>query len=417
MVIPRGATKARDRHRPPVMRIPGPSLPYSGTLRPMPRCANAFFAHLALFLVIVTSTVVRPGLALADPPGSTAVPVVVLAFDSSDAEEQADGLTGALRSRVRAAEGWSLVETTQSLGMLTAAFGCPARPTPECQQKIAEQIKAERYLFGFLSKGPGVGQVTAAVHLFQKGQSETVVKETYADNLKDPNDDALQKVASRLLERLSGSILGVLVVRAPSTVAAEVVVDGEKRVPIEKGSVRIELSAGTHSVEFAPSSGPSSKQNVIVSVGRETPVDFSIARAAPPAPAAVPEKSSTRKIVGGVTMGAGVALGVVAVIELLRYGDLQDQGDQRASELNKSDPSNGSRPCREYDAVCFRINKDSKVASGLAIGFGAGSVVAMGVGAYFLFTDPDGGGKNAAKTRVVPAVTPNSGSLMVVGAF
>jgi hypothetical protein len=54
---------------------------------------------------------------------------------------------------MRAAPGWSLTETTQSLGMLTAALRCPARPTLECQAKIGEQLKAERYIWGLLAKG------------------------------------------------------------------------------------------------------------------------------------------------------------------------------------------------------------------------------------------------------------------------
>src|SRR3712207_8186527 len=49
-----------------------------------------------------------------------ALPISVLTFDSDDAEEQAEGLTVALRSRIAHSQGWSLVETSQSLGMLAA---------------------------------------------------------------------------------------------------------------------------------------------------------------------------------------------------------------------------------------------------------------------------------------------------------
>ncbi len=378
-------------------------------------CGKTLVAHLALFVAVLVTSMALPRPAHADPAGASTVPLAVLAFDSSDAEEQADGLTGALRSRVRAADGWSLIETTQSLGMLTAAFACPARPTPECLLKIAEQIKAERYLFGFVTKGPTAGQVTAAVHLFQKGQPETIVKETFADNLKDSNDDAMQNVATRILGRFSSAALGVLVVRG-SNVPGEIILDGEKHVPLERGSVRVELSPGSHSVEFAPAGGPPSKQNAVVSTGRETVVDFTVAPRAVVPPAAANEKSPTRKIVGGVTMGAGLALGAIAVVELVRYFDFQEKGEQRAADLSKNDPSNGARPCREYDATCFRINKDSQLASGLALGLGAGSVVALSVGAYLFFTDSSSN-KSATKPRLVPTASANSGSLHVVGSF
>src|SRR4051794_1055170 len=186
-------------------------------------------------LVLLLAVLALPHVAHADQPGAHTVPVAVLAFDSEDAEEQADAITGAVRSRIRAAQGWSLIETTQSLGMMTAAFKCPSRPPPDCQQKIAEQIKAERYIFGFVAKGPTAGSVTAEIHLYQKGKADTVLKETYADNLKDSNDDTLRKIAARIVERLGGTAVGVIVVRS-SDQTGDVVVDGEKHVPLDKGT-------------------------------------------------------------------------------------------------------------------------------------------------------------------------------------
>jgi len=339
--------------------------------------------------------------ARADQPGAHTVPVAVLAFDSEDSEDQADALTGALRSRIRAAQGWSLIETTQSLGMMTAAFKCPARPTPECQQKIAEQIKAERYIFGFVAKGPANGQVTAEVHLYQKGKSDTVLKEAYADNLKDSNDDTLRKIAARIVDRLGGTAVGIIVVKSSES-SGEVVVDGEKHVPLEKGTARVELAAGSHSVEVASSSGATSKRNVMVTAGRETVVE--LAAVITPEPPKEASKSSARKIVGGVTMGAGAVLGAIAIVELVHYLDVQRKGDDRAAELDKNNRDDGAKPCREYDQKCRDIDRDSKLASGLAIGLGAGAAVALGVGAYIFFSDP-GGEKNAAhKTRLVPSV-------------
>ncbi|CAN5795791.1 hypothetical protein BH11MYX4_BH11MYX4_25800 [soil metagenome] len=376
-------------------------------------------ARLFSTFVVVASFLIGlalPRAARADQPGAHTVPVAVLAFDSEDAEDQADALTGALRSRIRAAQGWSLIETTQSLGMMTAAFKCPARPTPECQQKIAEQIKAERYIFGFVAKGPTSGQVTAEIHLYQKGKADTVLKEVDADNLKDANDDTLRKIAARIVERLGGTAVGVIVVKSSES-AGEVVVDGEKHVPLDKGTARIELAAGGHSVEVASASGSSSKRNIIVTAGRETVVEFTgtTATTEPPPPAG---KSNTRKIVGGATMGVGAVLGAVAVIELVRYLDQQSKGDDRRGELDKNDPINGGKNCVEYDTKCKEIDSASKVASGLAIGFGAGAAVALGVGAYIFFSDPGSGEKTAAtKTRLVPSLGAGSGSLTLVGSF
>jgi hypothetical protein len=379
------------------------------------RRGNAALARLALLLFAIVSVLALPRAGFADQPGAHTVPVAVLAFDSDDSDEQADAMTGALRSRIRAAQGWSLIETTQSLGMLTAVFKCTSHPSQECQQKIAEQIKAERYIFGFVAKGPISGQVTAEVHLYQKGKPDTVLKESYAENLKDANDDTLRKIAARIVERLGGTAMGVIVVRS-SDQTGEVVVDGEKHVPLDKGTARLELAAGGHSVEVAPTGGTSSKRNVIVTAGRDTVVEFtpsaSVASAAPPG------RSDTRKLIGGASMGAGAVLGTIAVLELVRYFDLQGDGEDRAAKLDKNDTNYGSKPCKDYDAQCNKIDKDSQLASGLAIGLGAASAVALGVGAYLFFSNPGSSEKSAGHTtRVVPSVSASSGSLAVIGSF
>src|ERR1700723_946621 len=72
----------------------------------------------------------------------------VLEIDSDDADDQAEALTGALRSRVRSAQGWSLPETSQSLRMLTAALRCPVRPDAPCLQRIGDHLKTDRFVWG-----------------------------------------------------------------------------------------------------------------------------------------------------------------------------------------------------------------------------------------------------------------------------
>ena len=372
-------------------------------------------------LLLVLGVVALPRLARADQPGAHTVPVAVLAFDSEDSEEQADAITGAVRSRIRAAQGWSLIETTQSLGMLTAALKCPTRPPPECQQKIAEQIKAERYIWGIVAKGPQAGQVTAEIHLYQKGKPDTVLRESYADNLKDSNDDTLRKIATRIVDRLGGTAVGVVIVHATEQ-TGDVVVDGDKRVPLEKGSARIELAAGGHSIEVAGAAGEPLKRNVLVTAGRETVVELT---APPPVvePPTEATKSKTRKIIGGVTMGAGVVLGAIAVYELVHYLGLQSDGKAYAATIPK-DPQ--GRACRDTgDLQCVTYDQDSKTASTLAWVLGGAGVAAIGVGAYLFFSDPGSSepNKTAGTTpakptaRIVPTAGPGSAGMTVLGTF
>lgn len=345
---------------------------------------------LALLLTLATMMIALPRVAHADPPGGHAVPVAVLALDSEDAEENAEALTQALKSKVRSAAGWSIIDTAQSLGMLTAALKCPARPTPECQQKIADQIKAERYIYGYVTKGPMQGQVTAEIHLFQKGKADTVVKESYSDNLKDGNDDTLKKIAGRVVERLGGAAVGVVIVRAPDQ-TGEVVVDGEKHVPLKDGAAKIELAGGGHAIELAPTNGPITKRNVLVTPGRETVVEFTSS------PHAVvpegPEKPfPTRKVVGGGVMAVGLGLGIASVVSLFGYLNALDKGKERADTI----PKQGERQCKEIDTIegpggkensCEGWDSKAKKNSAVAIVTGAAGGVALIVGAYLFFVE------------------------------
>ena len=383
---------------------------------------------LAIFMVAV---LLLPRSARADQSAAHSVSVAVLAFDSDDAEEQADALTGALRSRIRASQGWSLVETSQSLGMLTAALRCTGKPiAADCQQRISDQIKAERYIFGYVIKGPTAGQVTADVHLFQKGKPDTVKSITYADNLKDQNDEALRAVAQKVLDALGGNAVGTIVVRTGANDNGEVVVDGDKRVPLHNGVARVELSPGTHSVEVAIAGQPAQKRNVVVTAGKETPVALTSASAAKPEPARADKPFPTRKVVGGGLAAVGVAAGVVAVINFLAYQD----DESKADDLNRStNPAIAKLPPQKSaDDVCgkpggldpkaeiCKANDEAYRHSTTALIAAPIAGVFLLAGAYFLFTDGGSSDKEKAaskKPTFVPSVGTSSAGFILSGSF
>lgn len=383
---------------------------------------------LALALVVLAVILVPRG-ARADQSTAHSVSVAVLAFDSDDAEEQADALTGALRSRIRASQGWSLVETSQSLGMLTAALRCPGKPmTAECEQKIAEQIKSERYIFGYVTKGPQ-GQVTAEVHLYQKSKPDTKITEVYADNLKDQNDDTLRKIAQRVLERLGNSAVGTIVVKMGSE-NGELVVDGDKRVPLQNGTARLELAPGGHSVEVAITGQPVQKRNVLVTAGKETVVDLALASTGPSEPSKSDKPFPTRKVLGGGLAVLGVGAAVVAVVGGLGYQSATDEGERLNQTVTNPqeklpagqtpDEACGSPGGLSPSAAICKENDKANTGSTIFWVATPAAALLLVAGAYFLFTDGGAEKEKAAalkKTRLVPSVGHNSGGLFLSGSF
>lgn len=365
---------------------------------------------LLLLTVLTLAFFGRPTIARAEGTQATAVPVAVLAFDSEDAEENADGLTGAVKWKVRNSHAWTLLETNQSLGMLTAALRCPSRPTPECQQKIGEQIKQERYLWGFVSRA-GKSEVQAEVHLYQRGKPDTVATEKYSANLRDGNDDTLRKIAGLLVDKLAGTALGTLVVKAGS-LDGEIVIDGDKRFPLRGGTARIELSPDTHAVELSSPGVPASKKNVLLVAGRETTVDLSPAPTS--APGAAPEVQKpfpTRKVVGGVMMAAGVGLGIFAFERYSKWSSLNDEAnDTKLTQLIDDTRGEKRAACETTGSTAERVCTLSKQANtagitGIVVG-SVGGLLLVG-GAYVLFTGGDSkeSGKAASKKPIAPKAT------------
>lgn len=369
-----------------------------------------------LFLLLLTSVLwgfFLPRLARADQPGSHTTPIAVLTLDSEDSEEQAEALTGALRSRIRASQGWSLVETSQSLGMLTAALRCGPRPNEECQKRIGEQIKAERYLWGFVTKA-GPGQVSAEVHLYQKNRPDAVARETYADALKDGNEDSLRKIAQHVVDQLAASAFGVVMIKA-TDITGDVVVDGEKRVPIKNGSVRLELGPGPHAIELSAQGVPTSKRTVNVQPGEQTVLDLGAVAAAESTP------FPTRKVLAGGAFAAGLGFGILAYTQAVLHSELQDRVDGQSALV--SDTGGKRIPASEATGSnaeeVKRLNRKAVLASVVGVSAGVVSVLCLGAGTYLLVSDlrADDGAVAKRRTRVAPMVGVDTAGFLLTGSF
>ncbi|HKQ68854.1 MAG TPA: hypothetical protein VJT73_05920 [Polyangiaceae bacterium] len=146
---------------------------------------------------VVFSTALR-----AEAPGPQIAPLHVVAIQSDDVEEQADALTAALRNRVRAMRGYSLSDGDFALEVLTLGLKCGSVPDVACQAKIADQIHADRYIWGSVKAAASRYLVAAELHYWEKGRAPSRVDLTYSSNLATPGDEGLRIVVEGALARL-----------------------------------------------------------------------------------------------------------------------------------------------------------------------------------------------------------------------
>jgi hypothetical protein len=183
----------------------------------------------------------------ADPPGPNALPIHVVRIKTEDSDLQADALTTALRAEVRNLTGWSLGEGDSSLEVITLALRCPWPPDAACEMRIADEIKADRYIWGTVDeKG---GKSVGTLHLWQRDQGQTKVELSYAANLTEANDETLRGIVRESLATLTGGPpKGSVEVKADD-VNGQIFVDGKPAGSIRDGKATIFVPAGTHRIE------------------------------------------------------------------------------------------------------------------------------------------------------------------------
>lgn len=356
---------------------------------------------------------------VATPPAVSGQTIAVLGIDSDDVQDQADALADALKARARQAPGWQLMEKSPSLGSMTVSLKCAAKPDATCQTRIADALKTDRYVWGVMVKAGGGGQVNVELHLFRRGKPDFVIRETYSDTLKDQNDEKLRGLARRLFEELTGTSAGHVLVSA-GTGGGEVIVDGGRHVPLVGGKANIEVASGPHTLEvLVPGSTRRAKQ-VEVQNGAELRVDIDIDPVAEP-PGAPTKPFPTRTVVGGTLAVVGTALAVTSVVFGAKWIGLKGDESTLKAELERSkqlaQPNEavyrGGDPCTDPNlsvkGTSGLLTRDycdkssSAVASSaLAIGFGAGALVAGGIGVYLLTT--------SSSTEAGPSATPRHAS-------
>ncbi|HEY8040955.1 MAG TPA: hypothetical protein VIF15_14215 [Polyangiaceae bacterium] len=291
-----------------------------------------------------------PRAAHAEPPNAKATPVYVLSIFTDDADDQADALTQSLRSRVRQAQGWSLLETGQSFETLSIALKCPPRPDAPCLQRIADQLHADHYVWGTMARKKTAGEVEADLHLWTRGKPDVEATEGYSDNLKDASDESLRAIASRLFAKLTGSVAGGTLVVHAGTGGGAVLVDGAPKGTLENGVGRVNVPGGPHTVQVRVPGMDAQPQPATVPDGGEQELTFALTSSAPSGPEVTSHGSFPgRKVLEYSAIIAGGGLLVAGGVEAIAW-------------LNDSSSSSDSRhkvPSTINDVCATKINQDA----------------------------------------------------------
>jgi hypothetical protein len=375
----------------------------------------------ALFPSLLVSLLVLFAARSAQADGKSSA-VHVISLDSDDAtEDHADAFTAILKVRLRSTPGWQLAESNTTMATLGPALRCPAHPDPPCLQRIADQLKTDRYFWGKVSPGPQPHMVTAEIHLWIRGKAEQVLKETYSDNLKDQNDDSLKKVVNHIFDKLAGvSSDGIVNVKA-NVENGVVLVDGKETAKLDHGAATLTIPAGSHTITVESLEGTTSMttgaQPVTITAGGEISLAVELKPGAvitPITPEQPGKPAPVQKIVGISAMGVGAVLGIVGIIEGVVFLGKKSQNTDDVAKI----PNNVTDICgyqNLYRTECENL-KSAEMARTLGFVFGGVGVGLIAVGAVVFATAPS---HEAPKTgfRVLPKVGPTGGSVDLAFTF
>lgn len=271
--------------------------------------------------------VVSASSARAGEPGRNTLPIHVVAVASGDAEDQADALTKALRGAVRTAPGWSLGPGDFSLEVLTLANKCADPPDGTCQTRIADQLQADRFIWGTLSKKGGA--VRGTLHLWVRGKGTADVPLDYTANLTEANDEALVKFAESAVEKLTGGLPKGKVHVHTANVPGQVHVDGQPIMALNGGNANLLVVVGSHTISVkAPGFFDAQTQVVAKVVG--PPIDVVLTLV--PTQFA-PEPTNWKKVGAYAAVGAGVVAGIAGLVSSLQVNGIMNDPQYKAFRM------------------------------------------------------------------------------------
>ncbi len=317
--------------------------------------------------------------------------------------------------------------------VLVLSMKCADPPDATCQAKIADEIKVDRYIWGYLKKLKN-GNVGGELALWVRGKGTTKTPVEYSANLTEANDDSLKRVANEAFNKLTGgSPKGGIHVKAGAE-GGQLFIDGEPIGALNNGEATLQIPSGAHTLTVKAPGYDDSQTQVVIKPGKTSDVALTLVKA-------VPKSSTSGRAIAGIAMigggslvaGGGAVAGIIQVsknsqTEKLRgYSTLQKKdvngGDSSPCEFAAKHPSLNdgmnviTKP--QMDKIIAGCNTNSTLTTAQIILYPAGAVLA-GVGLYLLITAPSGKpAQSAAAPRwsFDPMLGPTGGKLDVTYRF
>lgn len=364
--------------------------PRSGPLTP----SFSPFARLACGALLGAGAwLVEPAAAEAAEPGPDTLPIHVIALQTTtDMDDQAESLTKALRSAIRAMPGWSLGEGDNALEVLVLKLQCTEPPDATCQSRIGDVIKSDRYVWGILNKKNGSENVVGELNFWVRGQGTNKHAVEYSANLTEPNDEALKKVATDAIVGLTGGPpKGQLHVKA-GTVSGQVFVDGQPLGPLTNGEGTFAVPSGQRKITIKAAGFADAETTTVVKPTGTVDVALN------PQPLGENKPLDFRKVGGFIGIGAGALLIGLGAVSSIQVNDAQQiLGTGPDSPGYRGDVAEGSDLCSgEYksrttgemittDKVAMDACSKSVFVPLQFVFYGLGALVG-GTGVYLLMT-------------------------------
>ncbi|HVY44644.1 MAG TPA: PEGA domain-containing protein [Minicystis sp.] len=375
-------------------------------------------------MAIAAAACLAPAVARAAPSGPDTLPLNVVAVEGNDAEDQAEALTKALRNAVREMHGWSLTGGDYSMEVLVLSMKCSDPPDAACQAKIADEIKVDRYIWGWIKKkGPNVAGELA---FWVRGKGTTRIPIEYSANLTEPNDEALKKVAMDAVVQLTGGApKGGVHVKA-GNVGGQLFIDNNPVGALVGGEATMQIPSGLHTITVKAPGYDDAQTQISVKPNATTEATLTLIKAT--------QKTgmSGRAIAGWSLLGGGIALaaggGVVGGVQLATNSSANNgaYGKVRDATPSGQNPCDFAKTAQAKTAVgpsvagqaVNQCSTNSLLSTLQIILYPAGAVVG-GVGIYLLVTSPSRPAATEPQTgwTFQPDVGPMGGSLTATYRF